>query len=91
MVEPLFDLELPVTVALGHADLLLKDVLRMKSGSVIELEKEVSEDVELLAHGTLVARGEMVLVNENYAFRVKEIVSRAVTPPLLGSSNGATE
>lgn len=85
MIETVLELELPVSVALGHADLVLKDVLKMRLGSVIELEKEASEEVELLAHGTLVARGEMMLVKDNYAFRVKELVTHGVEPLLLGS------
>ena len=87
IIETLLDLELPVAVALGHADLTVKAALKVRSGSVIELEKETSEDLELLAHGTLIARGEMVLVKDNYAFRVKEIVTRNVGPMLLGSGD----
>jgi flagellar motor switch protein FliN len=75
-VNRLLDLQLPISVALGRASLRFRDVLKITSGSVIELKKEVGEPVDLVVHGTVVARGDLVLVKGNYAVRITQIVSR---------------
>lgn len=75
ILERLLDLELPVSIAVGHAEVALKDVLQMKSGSVVQLDKESGEEVDLLVHGTLVARGEIVLVGQNYGIRINQILN----------------
>jgi flagellar motor switch protein FliN/FliY len=85
VMERLLDLELPVAVGLGSAILSLKDVLKIKPGSCIELQKEAGEEAELLVHGMPVARGEIVLVKENYGFRVKHINTRGLEPLLRDS------
>jgi flagellar motor switch protein FliN len=76
MLERLMDLELPVSVALGRAVLPIQEVLKMTSGSLVELDRDVGEHVELLVHGTVVARGEVVSVKGNYGLRIREIISR---------------
>lgn len=76
MLDRLMDLELPVSVALGRAVLPIQEILKITSGSLIELDREVGEHVELLVHGTVVARGEVVSIKGNYALRIKEIISR---------------
>ena len=75
-VNRLLDLQLPISVALGRAKLRFREVLKITSGSVIELKKEVGEPVDLVVHGTVVARGDLVLVKGNYAVRITQIVSR---------------
>jgi flagellar motor switch protein FliN len=72
----LLTLRLPISVSLGQRELELKEVLSTGLGSVIPINKEVSEPVELMVHGRVVARGEIVEVNGNYGFRVKHMVSR---------------
>jgi flagellar motor switch protein FliN/FliY len=72
--EPLLDLELPVAISLGHAELPIKAVLNMKPGTPIELSTENGEDLELLVHGTVIARGEITMVKGNYALKIKQIV-----------------
>ena len=76
MLERLMDLELPLSVALGRAVLPIQDILKMTSGSLIELDRGVGDYVDLMVHGTLVARGEIVSVKGNYGVRIKEIISR---------------
>lgn len=76
MLERLMDLELPLSVALGRAVLPIQDILKMTSGSLIELDRGVGDYVYLMVHGTLVARGEIVSVKGNYGVRIKEIISR---------------
>lgn len=76
MLRRLMDLELPLAVALGRAVLPIEDILKITSGSLIELDRSVGEYVDLMVHGTVVARGEIVSVKGNYGVRIKEIISR---------------
>lgn len=69
------DLELDVTLRLGGRDLLLKDILDLVPGSVLELDREVSDPADLLLDGKLIARGEVVMVNGNYGMRVTEVLA----------------
>ena len=86
MLDRLMDLELPVSVALGRAALPIQDILKITSGSLIELDRDVGEHVELLVHGTVVARGEVVSIKGNYGLRIKEIISRQERMALHGKS-----
>ncbi len=76
MLERLMDLELPLSVALGRAQMPIREVLKINSGSLIELNQSVGDHVELIVHGTVVARGEVVSIKGNYGVRIKEIISR---------------
>lgn len=76
MLSRLMELELPLSIALGRASMPIREVLKVTSGSVIELDKNVGDFVELLVHGTVVARGEVVSVKGNYGVRIKEIISQ---------------
>ncbi|HEY3458216.1 MAG TPA: FliM/FliN family flagellar motor switch protein, partial [Bryobacteraceae bacterium] len=76
MLSRLMDLQLPVTVLLGRAVLPIRDVLKISSGSLIELDRQINDYVEVMVHGTVVARGEIVSVRGNYGVRIKEIISR---------------
>ncbi len=76
MLQRLMDLELPLAVALGSAQLPINEILKMSPGSLIELDRNVGEYVDLMVHGTTVARGEIVSVKGNYGVRIKEIISR---------------
>jgi flagellar motor switch protein FliN/FliY len=74
------DVELNVTLRFGQRQLTLREVLDLTSGSVVELDRQVEEPVELLLDGVVIARGEAVVIDGNYGLRVTE-VSRAVTAP----------
>ncbi|SJZ64377.1 flagellar motor switch phosphatase FliY [Selenihalanaerobacter shriftii] len=69
------DVPLQVTVRLGKTKMLIKDILELGNGSVIELDKLAGESVDLLVNGKLVAKGEVVVIDENFGFRVTDIVS----------------
>jgi flagellar motor switch protein FliN/FliY len=75
MMQRLMDLKLPMSVTLGKARLPIEDVLKLTSGSILELDREVGEYVDLTIHGTVVARGEIVSVKGNYGVRIKELIS----------------
>ncbi len=74
-IEFLQDIPLHVAVRLGYTRMTIKDVLALGKGSVIELDRLAGEDVDLLVNGKLVAKGEVVVIEENFAFRIKKIVS----------------
>ncbi len=75
-LQRIAELSLPVSVSVGSTKLDIKNVLRTRAGSVILLSKDVSDLVELLVDGVIVARGELVVVKGNYGFRVKQIVTK---------------
>lgn len=73
-IELLFDIPLQLTVELGRTTMSIKEVLALTSGSVIELDKLTGESAELLVNGKLIARGEVVVVDENFGLRITEII-----------------
>ena len=75
-MELLLDVDLPVSISFGKAQLPLKDVLKLTTGSIVELNRGVNDQVEVLVNQCLIARGEVVVVEGNYGVRVLEIASR---------------
>lgn len=69
------DVELVVSMRFGGRRMLLKDILDLCTGSIVELDQHVQEPVDLLLDGKLIARGEVVVVDGNYGLRVTQIVS----------------
>jgi flagellar motor switch protein FliN len=72
-LDLLLDVELAVTLRFGSRRLPLRDVLDLNPGSVIELDRQVQEPVDMLLDGRLVARGEVVVMDGNYGLRVTEV------------------
>jgi len=73
--EFLKDIELSVTLRFGKRNVLLNDILEISPGTVLELDQQVQEPVELLVGKKVIARGEVVVVEGNYGLRVTEVVS----------------
>ncbi len=71
----ILDVPLQVTVELGRTKKLIKDVLELSTGSVIELDRLAGEPVDILVNGKLLAKGEVVVIDENFGVRVTDIVS----------------
>lgn len=71
----LLDMDLPVSISLGQAELPLQDVLRLTTGSIIELNRSVGDQVDIVVNDRVVARGEVVVVNGNYVVRVQQLVA----------------
>ena len=71
----LLDIPLEVTVELGRTRLELRELLALTSGSVVELGKAAGEPLDVLVNGTLVAHGEVVVVNEKFGIRLLDVVS----------------
>ena len=71
----ILDIPLKVTVELGRTQILIKDLLQLGQGSVLELDKLAGEPLEILVNGKLVAKGEVVVVNEKFGIRLTDIIS----------------
>lgn len=69
----LMDVELDATLRFGERHMLLRDILDLTPGAVVELDRQIQEPVDLLVGGKVVARGEVVVVEGNYGLRVTEI------------------
>ncbi len=74
-IEFLLDIPIEVTVQLGTTKMLIKELLQLGQGSVVELEKLAGEPMEILANNKLIARGEVVVVNEKFGVRLTDIAS----------------
>jgi flagellar motor switch protein FliN len=73
-IHHLLDVACTVTAELGRIKLSIGEVLKLNVGSVLELNRLISEPVDVLVQGVLLARGEVVVVNDRFAIRIKEIV-----------------
>ena len=71
----ILDVPLKVTVELGRSKLPIRDILQLAQGSVIELTKFAGEPLEILINDKLIARGEVVVVNEKFGVRLTDIIS----------------
>ena len=69
------DIPLKVTVELGRTKILVQDLIRLHKGSVIELSKMAGEALEILVNDKVVAKGEVIVVNEKFGVRLTDIVS----------------
>ncbi len=71
-------LDIPVTLSMeiGRTKMRIKELLDLSSGSIVELQKMVDEPLDVLVNGTLVARGEAVVIDRKFGVRLTEVVSR---------------
>ncbi len=69
----ILDVELDLSVILGETNIPLKKVLDITKGSIIELDNKTTEPIKLLANGTEVAKGEVVIIEDNFGLRITEI------------------
>lgn len=74
-IEFLLDIPVEITVQIGRTRMLIKEILQLGQGSIVELEKLAGEPMEILANNRLIARGEVVVVNEKFGVRLTDIIS----------------
>src|SRR5262245_12870140 len=74
-LDLLSDVDLHVTIELGRTQMLVEDVLKLSEGSVVELDKLAGDPVDVYVNQRLVARGEVLVLNDNFCVRVNEIVA----------------
>lgn len=76
-IDLLRDVELNVKIELGRSRMLVEEVLQLNEGSVVELDKLAGDPVDVFVNDRLVARGEVLVLNDNFCVRVNEIVPAA--------------
>ena len=74
-LDALLDVSLRISVELGRARLPVEEVLRLKEGSAVELDKLAGDPVDIMANGVPVARGEVVVLNDNFCVRIIDILT----------------
>lgn len=75
-LEMLMDIPLQISVELGRVKMVVKDVVELGAGSIIEIDKAAGEPVDVMVNGRTVARGEVVVIEDNFGVRITEIVSQ---------------
>ncbi|MGQ0554695.1 MAG: flagellar motor switch protein FliN [Nitrospiraceae bacterium] len=76
-IDFILDIPMSVTVYVGSTKMAIRDLLQLAQGSVIELDKIAGEPMEVMVNNKLVARGEVVVVNEKFGIRLTDVVSAA--------------
>lgn len=76
-IDFILDIPMQVTVQVGSTKMVIRELLQLGQGSVIELEKLAGEPMEVLVNNKLVARGEVVVVNEKFGIRLTDVISAA--------------
>lgn len=74
-LDLLMDIPLEISVELGRVKMLVKDVVDLSTGSIVEIDKAAGEPVDVMVNGRLVARGEVVVIEDNFGVRLTEILS----------------
>lgn len=74
-IELIRDVELDLKIELGRTQMYLEDVLKLRKGSVVPLEKLAGDPVDIYVNGRLIARGEVLVLNDNFCVRVAELIS----------------
>jgi flagellar motor switch protein FliN/FliY len=74
-IDFILDIPLEITVELGRTRMMICDLLKLGQGSVIELSKLAGDTLEILANNKLIAKGEVVVMNEKYGIRLTEVSS----------------
>ena len=74
-LQVLLDVPLEVVVELGRTEMQIKDILNLAQGAVVELDRMAGEPINILVNGKLVAKGEVVVVDENFGIRITNIIS----------------
>jgi flagellar motor switch protein FliN/FliY len=82
-IDMLGDVDLDVTIELGRTEMLVEDVLRLASGSVVELNKLAGDPVDVYVNNRLVARGEVLVLNDNFCIRISEILADVKETPAV--------
>ena len=74
-INKIKDLPVKLTVELGRTKMQIRDILKLGDGSIIELDKVVGEPINIFANGKLIAKGEVVSVDERFGVRIQEIIT----------------
>lgn len=72
-IDMLIDLSLPVSIELGKTSMMIKDILELERGSIIEFDKMASEPVDILINGKKMAEGEVVVIDKHFGIRITSL------------------
>jgi flagellar motor switch protein FliN/FliY len=72
----LMDVEMPVSVSFGRTRARIQDILKLITGSIVELDRAIAEPVEVIVNNCVIARGEVVVIDGNYGVRIQEVMSK---------------
>jgi flagellar motor switch protein FliN/FliY len=75
-LDLLMDVEMPVRISFGRTQVPVREVLKLSTGSIVELDRAISEPVDVIVNNCILARGEVVVVEGNYGVRITEVMSR---------------
>ncbi len=79
-LQHLMEVQVTVTAELGRITMTIGEVLKLGMGSILELDRPVSEPIDLMVNGVRLARGEVVVVNDRFAIRIKDIAEPRKRP-----------
>ena len=80
----LMDVQMPVSISFGRASMPLRDVMKLSTGSAVELDRKPEDHVDVIVNNCVIARGEVVVIEGNYGVRITEIISREQRLALRG-------
>jgi len=80
-VDLMSDVQLDLNIELGRTHMHLEEMLRLKKGAVVPLDKMAGDPVDIYANGRLIARGEVLVLNDNFCVRVAELVAGDAVEP----------
>lgn len=86
-IDLLLDVNLPISIELGRTKMAISDILSLGPGSVVELNKLAGEPVDLLVNGRIVARGEVVVIDENFGVRITQLLTTEERLRVLGEQS----
>ncbi len=75
-LDSILDIPVNITMEVGHAKISIRNLLQLNQGSVIELERLAGEPLDVLVNGTLIAHGEVVVVNDKFGIRLTDVISQ---------------
>ena len=74
-LDVILDIPVMISMEVGHTDISIRNLLQLNQGSVIELDRLAGEPLDVLVNGTLIAHGEVVVVNEKFGIRLTDVIS----------------
>src|SRR5690554_3943409 len=77
MLEVILDIPISISMEVGRTSITIRKLLQLNQGSVIELDRLAGEPLDVLVNGTLIAHGEVVVVNEKFGIRMTDVISPA--------------
>ena len=75
-IDMLMDVQIPILVELGHTEMMMRDVLALSPGAIVELDTLAGEPVKITIRGKIIAQGEVVVVDENFGVKITKIANQ---------------